>query len=148
MELDVILFVLRVTSALILVGFLLALFVIMWRDYRSTVDQTLTRRRVYGRLLELTKIDDGTYADAGVVHPLHPITSIGRAPTNTIVIPEQYASSEHALIALRSGQWWLEDRNSRNGTYLNGEPITAPIIITEGDIISIGESAYRLVLQA
>ena len=37
-------------------------------------------------------------------------------------ISDPYASGEHSLVAWRSGQWWLEDRDSRNGTLLNAFP--------------------------
>jgi pSer/pThr/pTyr-binding forkhead associated (FHA) protein len=80
----------------------------------------------------------------GEVYPLRPLTSIGRSPTNSIVISDNFASSEHALISLKEGRWWLEDRNSRNGTVLNGEAISSPIIVTDGDIISIGNTHLKL----
>ena len=60
---------------------------------------------------------------------------------------DTFASSEHASITLRNGQWWLEDRNSRNGTLLNEEPVTVPVIVTEDDIISIGTHHFRLHLD-
>lgn len=146
MSIDIILFVLRVVSGLLLVGLLTTILVILWRDYRSAAVVVQVNRRVHGQLVALTKIED-IYAETGTTHPLLPITTIGRAPTNDIVISDNFASSEHALIMLRNGQWWLEDKGSRNGTMLNGDPITAPIIITNGDIISIGSTSYRLVLM-
>ncbi len=78
----------------------------------------------------------------GQTYPLLPLTSLGRSPTNTIPISDDYASGEHALVALRSGQWWLEDRQSRNGTTINGMPITQPVIITDGDIIGVGSVSF------
>ncbi|MCA9893972.1 MAG: FHA domain-containing protein, partial [Anaerolineae bacterium] len=42
---------------------------------------------------------------------------------------------------------WLEDRNSRNGTSLNGERIDGPIIITHGDVVGIGNFGFRLELE-
>ena len=124
-------------SGALLVAVLALLFVVMWRDYRSAVVQVEASRRAYGRLVELREIDDGYVADradlsaaaadqprslADQHHPDH----------------DDYASGEHALVALRSGQWWLEDRQSRNGTMINGMPITQPVIITDGDIIGVG----------
>ena len=83
----------------------------------------------------------------GRLIPLLPLTSLGRSPTNTIPIHDNYASGEHALVALRGGQWWLEDRQSRNGTMINGMPITQPVIITDGDIIGVGNLSFRLELE-
>lgn len=84
----------------------------------------------------------------GEDYPLLPLTSLGRSPTNTIPINDTFASSEHALVAMRNGQWWIEDRKSRNGTLLNDLPVTEPIVITHGDIIGIGTMKFRLELEA
>jgi hypothetical protein len=140
------LFVLRLISGALLIGVLALLFIVMWRDYRSAVVQVESSRRAFGRLVELREIGD-SYAPTGHTYPLLPLTSLGRSPTNSISIDDTYASGEHALVALRSGQWWLEDRQSRNGTTINGMPITQPVIITDGDIIGVGKLCYRLELE-
>lgn len=146
MSIDVVLFLLRVLSGLFLAGFLAAIVGLLWRDYRSAAVAVQVNRRVHGQLVALTKIEN-VYAETGATHPLLPITTIGRAPTNDIVIQDTFASSEHALIILRNGQWWLEDKGSRNGTLLNNDAITTPIIITDGDVVSIGSTSFRLVLS-
>ncbi len=146
MSIDLTLFLLRLVSGALIVAVLVLLFVVMWRDYRSAVVQVESSRRAYGRLVELREIDDG-YMLTGQTYPLMPLTSLGRSPTNSVPITDDYASGEHALVALRSGQWWLEDRQSRNGTVINGMPITQPVIITDGDIIGIGSVSFRLELE-
>ena len=146
MEPELILFLLRLVSGLLLIAVLALLFVAMWRDYRSAVVQTEASRRAYGKMVELREIDDA-YVATGQTFPLLPLTSLGRSPTNTIPISDDFASGEHALVALRNGQWWLEDRQSRNGTTINGMPITQPVIITDGDIIGVGSIRLRLELE-
>jgi hypothetical protein len=143
---EVILLLLRLLSVISLLLFLGALFVIIWKEYRSTVDQLQASRRSYGKLVGLQEID-GSYVMMGDSYPLLPLTSLGRAPTNSIVVNDNFASSEHALVFLRNGQWWLEDRHSRNGTTLNELPVTQPIVMTNGDIIGIGKKCYRLELE-
>ena len=145
MDLDLLLFALRVLSGGVLLLIFALLLFFVWRDLRHAADQTLSQRRSYGQLVALADVDGGLL-ETGTVYPLRAITSIGRAPTNSIVIEEAFASSEHALISLRAGQWWLEDRNSRNGTRLNEDLIPSPVIITNGDIIGIGQRRFRLVL--
>jgi hypothetical protein len=142
---DVVLFILRAASGLLLLGLLVALFVILWRDYRAVALPPATGRRAYGQLARVAALD-GQYLKTGVQHELLPLTSIGRSPTNSIVIDDTFASGDHALVALRAGRWWLEDRGSRNGTLLNDIPVTAPMILTHGDIISIGAVKLRLEL--
>lgn len=147
MSLETTLFLLRLISALLLVGFLAAIFILLWREFhRSTRAQPLLRRS-YGRLIVLHQID-GRYLTTGESYPLQPLTSLGRSPTNTIRIEDTFASGEHALLALRHNQWWLEDRQSRNGTLLNDVPITQPVVITAGDIIGIGSLRFRLELES
>jgi pSer/pThr/pTyr-binding forkhead associated (FHA) protein len=97
-------------------------------------------------LIALQEVN-GSYIVTGTNYPLLKLTSLGRSPTNTITIDDTFASSDHAFVALRSGQWWLEDRQSRNGTTLNEVPITQPVIITDGDIIGIGRNRFRLELE-
>lgn len=146
MNTELVLFVLRLASAALLVTVLIVLFIFLWRDFRGAATQVEASRRTYGRLTLLYEVDP-THAVAGQSYPLLSITSLGRAPTNTIPIEDTFASSEHAAVTLRDGQWWLEDRQSRNGTLLNGLPVTQRMIVTDGDIISIGKMRFRLDLE-
>lgn len=146
MTIEFILFGLRIASGVLLTLVLLAFFVVLWRDYRSAAYYADNTKREYGKLERLQRLDD-LYAPTGENYPLLPITSLGRAPTNTVVIADSFASSEHASIAFRRGQWWLEDRNSRNGTLLNGERISSPVIVTDGDVISVGSNDFRIRLD-
>jgi hypothetical protein len=143
--LDVVLFILRLVSSLLLLGLLIALFVILWWDFRSVALPPVTRRRVYGQLARVENID-GQYMKTGIQHELLPLTSLGRSPTNSVVVEDTFASGDHALIAMRGGRWWLEDRESRNGTLLNDIPVNGPMILTHGDIIGIGAVKLRLEL--
>jgi hypothetical protein len=146
LPIDVILLLLRFISSLLLIGVLLVLFVVIWRDYRKASTQAEAGRRSYGQMVVLREID-GQVLLTGERFPLLPLTSLGRSPTNTIPIDDTFASGEHALVALRNGQWWLEDRQSRNGTLLNDFPVIQPMIVTNGDIISIGQIKFRLEME-
>lgn len=143
---ELILFLLRLLSGALLLGILAVLFVTLWRDYQSAVVKVTSQRRIYGKLVEVNEEED-QYRDTDSSYPLLPLTSIGRAPTNTIPVDDDFASGEHALLALRNGQWWLEDRQSRNGTTINGLPISDPIVVTDGDIIGVGNRQFRIYLE-
>ncbi|MCB9451945.1 MAG: FHA domain-containing protein [Anaerolineaceae bacterium] len=142
-----ILFALRAVSGLLLLTILLGLFVVIWKEFRSAAEQTAPQRKIYGRLNVLREID-GSYRVTGETYPLLPLTSLGRSPTNSIPIPDTFASSEHALVTLRDGQWWLEDRQSRNGTTLNDLPVKQPVVITHGDFIGIGTVRFHVELES
>ncbi len=146
MDTQVILFLLRLVSGLLLLALLGLLFIVMWRDYRSAVAEAEAKKRTHGQLIAMREID-GKYILTGTAYPLMPLTSLGRAPTNTILVEDNFASSEHCILAQRNGQWWLEDRQSRNGTTLNELLVKNPVVITDGDIIGIGNMRYRLELE-
>jgi pSer/pThr/pTyr-binding forkhead associated (FHA) protein len=69
---------------------------------------------------------------------LNPLIEIGRAVDNDIVITSKRVSREHARIRKEGRKWVLEDCNSANGTFLNGDRILAPAELRDGDRISIG----------
>jgi hypothetical protein len=141
---DVVLLVLRILLALLLYAFLAAVFVMLWRDLRqATAGREATRPG--GQLVVLQTADDALAA--GTAFPLQPVTSIGRSPTNTIPIPDTYASAHHTLLTWREGQWWLEDRDSRNGTLLNGARISGPTVVSAGDVIGVGRTQLKLELE-
>jgi hypothetical protein len=145
MSLDIILLALRIIAGLLLLIFVLALFLMMWRDYQIIGREVDSRTRRRGRLLVL-RADDVNLKN-GSAFPLLPLTSMGRAPTNTIMIDDSFASSEHALITMRGGQWWLEDRGSSNGTLLNGYRIEEPVVVSTGDVIGVGQTELKLELE-
>ncbi len=146
MRMEVILFILRVASASLLLSFLGAIFYIIWKDYRMVVSRLSHSRQSHGQLIDLQQVD-GEFVAIGESYPLLPLTCIGRSPTNNIVIKDTTTSAEHAQVVLRNGQWWLEDRNSRNGTMLNEIPIVSPVVMTDGDVIGIGTRRLRLRLE-
>lgn len=146
METEVLLFLLRILSALLLLCLIGAVFWVIWRDYRTTLSQITASRRAYGSLIAMRELD-GDYMLVGDIYPLLPLTSLGRSPTSTVKVDDSFASGDHALIARRNGQWWVEDRGSRNGTTLNGILVTRPAVITHGDIIGIGHMRYRVDLE-
>ena len=130
-------FVVRILLSLLLYIFLGTLLVLLWRDLKAaTRPPALTAMRERPARLRVTCGNDGLPEDE--LFPLSAFTTIGRAEASTISIAEPYASAEHAIIAWRGGQWWLEDRDSRNGTRLNDIPVEEPLIISRGDVIGIG----------
>jgi adenylate cyclase len=74
----------------------------------------------------------------------HPHLSIGRAPQGTVVLADDpMVSRKHALIQREgSGEYYLSDLGSRNGTTLNGVPVTAPVPLEDGDSFVVGSHAF------
>jgi pSer/pThr/pTyr-binding forkhead associated (FHA) protein len=136
------LFIVRVVLAVLLYAFVGAVVYVIWRDVEQARAQAKAREGLRGRLILIA--NGLPTPQVGDYFPLLPITSIGRAPTNTISIPDETASLEHALISLRAGRWWLEDLGSRNGTLLNGMVIAGPTVVSGGDLIGLGQVQFKL----
>src|SRR5574337_740658 len=98
----ILLFIVRIGLAVLLYGFLAALFWMLWQDVRAAARESATRDRRLGRLVVLDSPVPGLAA--GTAFPLLPVTSLGRAPTNTAPLPDDTASLEHALLHLHDGQ--------------------------------------------
>jgi len=71
---------------------------------------------------------------------------IGRAPENDIVVSDPTVSREHAEIRHVSGAYRIVDLDSSHGTFLNGQRVTDEAL-SEGDIIRVGSSTFRLADQ-
>ncbi len=71
--------------------------------------------------------------------------TLGRAPGNTIQLPERNVSRRHARFYAQAGTLVVEDLHSANGILLNGKKVTAPKALQDGDLLRIGD--YGIVLQ-
>lgn len=73
--------------------------------------------------------------------------SIGRSPQNAVVLDDDsMVSRKHALVQRESsGDFYLSDLGSRNGTTRNGLPVTSPVLLQDGDSFTIG--AHRFVFH-
>jgi len=144
---EVALLLVRILLIVLLYAFLGLIVILLWRDVRSATrrETAATNRPRPARLVLLDHVDGMRDGD---VFALKQYTSIGRAPSNTIELPDTYCSAEHALIVWRNNQWWLEDRDSRNGTLLNDVSIDVPAVIGAGDVIRMGRVSLRFEVEA
>ena len=67
------------------------------------------------------------------------LTRIGRDVENEIVLVTKRASREHAHLVRDGRRTSVEDKNSTNGTYLNGERLQGKAFLRDGDKIGVGE---------
>jgi pSer/pThr/pTyr-binding forkhead associated (FHA) protein len=67
-----------------------------------------------------------------------PVTTLGRSSFNDIILADKSLSRRHARI-LRDGDGLsVEDLESRNGTFFNGERLTGSRVLGEGDRVTVG----------
>lgn len=64
---------------------------------------------------------------------------LGREPDNDAMLPDPKVSRHHARIQRDGERYVLADLDSSNGTFVNGERVTAPARLEEGDVILIGD---------
>lgn len=73
-------------------------------------------------------------------------TKIGRSPQNNdIVLIDVQISREHAIINCRADHFFLQDLQSANGCFINGDRVSGEQPFTENDTLQIGK--YLLKLQ-
>ncbi|MDQ3368110.1 MAG: FHA domain-containing protein [Myxococcota bacterium] len=65
--------------------------------------------------------------------------TFGRVPSNDVVLATAQVSKRHARFAVQGGRCIIVDLKSSNGTFLNGRRLTAPVIVTSADRITIGQ---------
>lgn len=71
-------------------------------------------------------------------------TTIGRVDDNTFPIAESSVSSHHCEIILRGNDVVVNDLNSTNGTFINGDKITGEAVLKPGQILRLGQIELRL----
>jgi uncharacterized RDD family membrane protein YckC len=65
------------------------------------------------------------------------LLSIGRDPSNDVVLPDAMVSRRHAVIECRGSQYYLRDCNSSNGSLVNGDRVSERSL-RDGDLVAIG----------
>ncbi len=77
--------------------------------------------------------------EAGEKHELSgEVTTIGRWRENDIVLADPRVSRQHARVRRVGQRWLLQDLDSANGTFLNGEQVCGEVSLWDGDRVSIG----------
>ncbi|MGD8666258.1 MAG: FHA domain-containing protein [Desulfobacterales bacterium] len=83
-----------------------------------------------------------------------PTLTLGRDPENDIFIDNSVVSSKHAIITVEpqpestgGAQYVIEDLNSTNSTYVNGEKITRHKLAHD-DVIRIGWNNFKFIDDA
>ncbi|MFI4875837.1 MAG: sigma 54-interacting transcriptional regulator [Blastopirellula sp. JB062] len=88
--------------------------------------------------------EGSNWTDVFRLVPGHTVT-IGRAPTNQIVIKDDRCSRYHAEIFLSEGEWILRDLDSRNGTVVDENAIRGDWQLDFGQVIRIASMQLAFV---
>jgi pSer/pThr/pTyr-binding forkhead associated (FHA) protein len=133
----ILVFILRIFLAVALTAFVGWAFFTLWRDMRLQI-QLLNSRKV--PTLTITLEDEpGTsfqFTKAEV--------SVGRDPTSDLILADSTAPGKHARLSYHHNQWWVEDLQSTNGTYLNEERVYTGTVIITGDMLRFGQTVAHV----
>jgi ABC-type multidrug transport system ATPase subunit/ABC-type polysaccharide/polyol phosphate export permease len=71
-------------------------------------------------------------------------TVVGRAKTCDVVLDDPRVSRRHARLVRDGERTTIEDLHTSNGTFVNGQRITAPQVLRPGDLVAIGRCTLKL----
>ena len=137
----IIFLLLRAILALALFAFLGIAILTIWRDLQKTSALLTTRQTPVLQLLRLD-FEGETYKEFNI-----PIITIGRESNCEYILSDETVSSHHARLSFHHKQWWVEDLNSTNGSFLNNDPITVPTVVISGDELRVGKISLQLIIK-
>ncbi len=70
--------------------------------------------------------------------------TIGRDPASDYPVVHPTISLRHCRLSFHNKQWWAEDLESTNGSYLNDSQIDSPTVLTDGDQLRLGEIYIKI----
>ncbi len=70
--------------------------------------------------------------------------TVGRSDDNNLVLPDRWISRNHAMIqVMETGEFYLIDLGSRNGSFVNGRRVSVPVTLRDGDRLTFGQTELR-----
>jgi hypothetical protein len=107
-------------------------------EVRGRPRETRSRKQLHLEVIEPRQYE-------GTIYELDGEVTVGRS--NGCAIPttyDSYSSTVHARLYRSSGQIWVEDLGSTNGTFVNSERISQPSRLAKGDLLQIGATVFEV----
>jgi len=130
---------LRLILAIALYGFLGWALMTLWQELKQQAN-TLSIQKQPGITIE-TKLGQDKVSKS---HFSQNEVMIGRDTNCELSVMDEALSAHHARIIFHHGQWWLEDLNSTNGTFLNQEKLIVPAVVITGDEFKCGNTFFNI----
>jgi hypothetical protein len=135
----IIVLILRILLVVLLYAFLAWALFTIWRDLRT-----------HSQLLSKPHIPPLTISRSGEENPRSfdiPEITVGRSSKSDYPIQNDTVSARHARMSYHHNQWWVEDMNSMNGTFLNDERVVVATVIVSGDELRCGGISMMLNIE-
>lgn len=95
-------------------------------------------------MIELTAIIDQTTIERRFQIPEF---ILGRDPTCDFPLSDKTISIRHSKLSFHDKQWWVEDLDSTNGSFLNENLITNPVVLTNQDKLRLGQINISIIIN-
>ncbi len=125
----------------IIYAFIFGIIRLIYMDIK-TISEGTTGNSSY---LKLVNRKDSLPFRVREAYTLKEIMTVGRSKENDLVLKDQYISNQHAKITLEEDQFFLEDLDSANGTYLNGDRLIDVVKLMNGDRVRFGQVEFLFV---
>lgn len=130
-------------------AFVAVLYLFLWQVLRIIMRDLgqspppVKRRAGKAKIVVIDPAESGLAE--GTVFSVANKATLGRHPDCTIVIDEPFLSSFHAEFTARNHAWYLTDRGSTNGTFINGRQLTGTAYVETDDIVQFGRMSVRFI---
>ncbi len=121
--------------------FILSIIRLIYLDIKG-IDTTSLDDSIY---LKLINRKDSLPFKVKEYYSLEGEIFLGRGNENQIILKDPYISKKHLKIVEDEGNYYLEDLNSANGTYLNGDRVMDVVELKNGDRIRVGQVEFLYV---
>ncbi len=135
--------VLRLALTIALYIFLAWALLTLWQELRQQATSLSKRKRAGISVFQ--KSEQGHDRE---FHFFQNEIIIGRHSLCDVSVLDEVISSQHARLTHHHNQWWLEDLNSTNGTFLNGRKLNTPAVVITDDEFTCGNTAFVLRVDA
>ena len=133
-------------TGLVFLALLIVLLAVRREMQQHTASAAPSALAALGQLRVLKPGSD-TRTKPGQTLVLQSVTTLGADTTNTLVLGDQFISSQHARLTWDGAGWWVEDLGSRNGTKIDGQAC-APRVrqqLRPGGHLALGDMVLELV---
>lgn len=140
----IVVLILRILIDILLFGFLAWAMLTIWRDLKAQ-SQSLSAPDIPTITLTRVREDEAGEESQSFVNQAE--ITIGRSALSDYPIADDTVSARHARLSYHHNQWWVEDLQSTNGTFLNDERVSVPTVIVSGDELLCGQVSLIIKLE-
>ncbi len=135
----IVVLILRISLALALYFFLGWALITMWRELRAQ-SVLVSTQRIPPIIISWANHNGETITRQFT----SPEIIVGRDPACEVAVNDEMVSARHARLSFHNNQWWIEDLQSTNGTFLNDERVYTATVLIEGDELHCGMLYFQI----